>query len=460
MKVLLVKPLSDMHVILLPIGLGYLASYCQKQNPNLELKILDCHRERFTEEKFKEYIRNFKPDVIGFTALSMEINSARAFAFYAKQVKSEIVTIIGGPHVSALPRTVLADRNVDYVFRGEAEVGFSYFIKHFSSNERLNSPGLGYLKGEDLIFNDSSVIDELDDIPFPDYQKMQFEKYPKMYFMKRFPSAPILSSRGCPFTCTFCAGHMVSGRKWRSRSVDNILMEIEYLSRKYNIREINFWDDNFTFDRSRTEEFCGRFKKLNKHIIWWCPNGVRLETLDKSILVKMKQSGCYSVAFGVESGSEKIQQDMKKRISFKKLKEMSEFSHSIGLRTQGFFILGYPTEKEEDILATIKLARTLPFLRASFSLFQPIAGSEIYQCLVDQKLINEEDAVINACDYSKANVPTYYIKDLAKIKRLQRKAILGFYFRPKIFLRVLLENLSLPQIKELIKIVKYYILER
>jgi radical SAM superfamily enzyme YgiQ (UPF0313 family) len=174
----------------------------------------------------------------------------------------------------------------------------------------------------------------------------------------------------------------------------------------------------------------------------------------------MKESGCYAIAFGIESGSDKIQRDMKKNLSFERLKEMVEFSYKIGLRTQGFFILGYPTESEEDILKTIKLSLSLPFLRASFCLFQPIVGSETYQYLVENNAVTKKNAAAITCDYSKASVPTKYIKDTRKIKQLQKRAILGFYLRPRIFFRLLFENISLSQIKELMDILRIYILRK
>jgi radical SAM superfamily enzyme YgiQ (UPF0313 family) len=151
---------------------------------------------------------------------------------------------------------------------------------------------------------------------------------------------------------------------------------------------------------------------------------------------------------------------MKKNISSIKLKEIVEFAYKIGLRTQGFFIIGYPTEGEQDILKTIQLSKRLPFLRASFCLFQPIVGSDIYQYLVNNKTLGEKLSKQIICDYSKPSIPTKFIKDTSTIKRLQRKAILEFYLRPRIFLKLFIENISLSQIKELISIVRKYLVEK
>ena len=454
------KPASGMHVVLPPIGLGYLASYCQKESPDIDLRILDCHRERFSQDRFAEYIQEYRPDIIGFTAFSMEIKSALDLVNVAKNVVKNVAIVLGGPHASSTPHSLLANPFIDYVFVGEAEYGFSYFVRHFYSQDRFKAPGLGYRNGGGIVINEPKLVVDLDEIPFPDYKKMQFEKYPKMYFMKYFPAAPMMSSRGCPYNCTFCAGHKVSGRRWRARSVGNIMKEVEYLKKEYGIREIDFWDDNFAFDKKRVEEFCRLLNLSGDKIKWWCPNGVHINTVDKDLLAVMRESGCYAIAFGVESGSERIRDEMQKHISMSRLEEMVEFSNRIGLRTQGFFIIGYPEENEEDILKTIRISRSLPFLRASFCLFQPIIGSEIYDRLINEKAIDEKHLGLVSCDYSKVSMPTRFIKNVSRIKRLQRKAIIEFYFRPKVLLRLLFENMSFSQIKELLSIVKKYVLGR
>ncbi|MDD5133653.1 MAG: radical SAM protein [Candidatus Nanoarchaeia archaeon] len=454
MKVILVKPYSNIHVILPAIGLGYLATYCKSKIKNLDIKILDCLKEKYDSKKFAEYIIKENPDVVGITAFTLEINSALEYAKICKAINKEITTVIGGPHVSNVPEQVLCNENVDYVFVGEAELGFCKFLQ--SRKDLSKIPGLGYKKNNRIYLNNPIFIQDLDELPFPDYELLKFREYPKMYFMKKFPSGPILTSRGCPFSCTFCCAGKLSGKKFRFRSPENIIKEIKYLKYYYGIKEFQIWDDNFSLDRNRALKFCNLLIQENINLPWWCPNGLRIETLDEELLRKMKQSGCYAMAVGIESGSEKIQKDMKKFLNLEKAKEIVKLAEKLGIRTQGFFIIGYPTETKEDILQTIKIAKKFPFKRASFSLFQPLVGSEIYYDLKKQGRLAEID--LNKCEYSKPSLVPQGLKNEKELKKLQRKAILSFYLRPKILIRFIFENLSISQLKEILVMFKKYIM--
>ena len=459
MKVLLVKVPSDMHVILPPIGLGYLASYLKNTIKDIDIIILDCLKEKYDHKKFSEYISKEKPDLVGMTAFTMEIESALKCCEEIKKVDKNIITVIGGPHVSNSPEQALCNENVDFIFRGEAELGFYELIKSLQDKKNFSKvPNLGYKEKGKMKFNATKFVDNLDEISYPDYDLMKFSEYPKMYFMKKFPSAPILTSRGCPFSCTFCSAGNLSGKKFRARSPENIIKEIKFLKEKYKIKEFEIWDDNFTMNKERAMKFCNLLIKENINLEWWCPNGLRIETLDEELLRKMKEAGCYAMAVGIETGSEKIQKDMKKNLNLDKAREIVNLAHKIGIRTQGFFIIGYPTETKEDILKTIKFAKELPLDRASFSLFQPLVGSEIYNCLKKEGKLENID--LNKCEYSKPSIVPEGFKNINEVKKLQKKAILEFYLRPKVLARFITENMNLDQLKELGSMFKKYILNK
>ena len=447
-----------MHFALLPIGLGYLASYLKSQIADAQLFFIDCAKQQFGHEAFAKELARIKPDVLGITAFTLEIESAIQCCDIAKSFDKNLITVIGGVHVTCVPEEVLSHPNVDFVFRGEAEKSFCQFIKELMEGEEDFSkiPNLGFKQDGKMSFNPIEVIKDIDELPFPDYELLRFQEYPKTYKMKYFPSAPLITSRGCPFPCTYCAAGKISGKEFRSRSPENIIREIQYIKEKYKIREFEIWDDNFTLNKERTHRFCDLLLKEKINLPWWCPNGLRIETLDEELIRKMKASGLYAIAVGVESGSEKIQKDMKKNLKFDKIREIVALGNKYGIRMEGFFILGYPTETRDDILKTIQFSKELPLKRASILLFQPLVGSEIHDTLARQGKLNGIDA--RKVEYSKPSILPEGIDSLEELKQLQKKAIFEFYLRPTVFFTFLIENLSWDQIKDLWGMVKKYIL--
>lgn len=458
MKILLVKAPSTMHVVQIPIGLGYLSSYLRSKLKDVEIEILDCLLERYNHDQFSAYVREKRPDIVGVTAFSMEIESALRCCEIVKDYQKNIITVVGGPHATNEPGEVLSNPCVDFIFRSEAEVAFCEFIKEIENGKNFHKvPNLGYKENGKQFFNPIKAIENLDDLPMPDYELMHFERYPKTYIMKYYPSGCVITSRGCPFPCTYCSARQMSGDKFRARSSGNIIEEIRYLKERYHIKEFQIWDDNFTLNKKRVHDFCELLEKENINLKWWCPNGLRLETLDAELIRKMKQTGLYSIAIGIESGSEKIQRDMKKNLNLEKIKEIITLGNQYGIRMQGFFIIGYPTETREDILKTIKLSKELPLKRASFLLFQPLVGSEIYQQLKDQGKLQGID--LSKTEYSKPSLVPEGLSGMKELIHLHRKAILEFYLRPRILFRFMLENMSIDQLKELWVMIRKYILK-
>lgn len=456
MKLLLVKSPSGTHTINPPLSLAYLIPNAKRY---AQIKVLDCLKENYSFNDFKNFVKKYKPDVIGFTAFTMEINSVFKCAQITKKLNPKIYTIVGGPHASTFPKGVLKNKNIDFVFVSEAENHFPKLLQQLKSIKKnfKNIPNLGYKENRKLKFNKLQLEENLDALHFPDFDLMDFKNYPKLYLARKHPSVPILTSRGCPFNCTFCTGYKISGKKFRARSPENIIQELKILKQKYKIKEFQIWDDNFTFKRSRVEKFCDLLIKENLNLIWWCPNGVRMETLDYDLLKKMKQAGCYAIVLGIESGSEKIQKDMNKNLDFKRLKEVVESAYKLKIRTQGFFIIGYPTENREDILKTIKLAKSLPLDRATFGLFQPLPGSDICNDLKKQGKIKETDFA--KIEYSKPSIAPDGMT-LEELKKLQQKALIEFYLRPKVFFKFIRENLTPSQFKEILNMIKKYIFNK
>jgi len=230
-----------------------------------------------------------------------------------KEFDRNIITIAGGPHISGLAdHTMRIVKDLDYGFCGEAEAGIVKFCRIMAGEDGAalsGVPGLVYRKDGRVMINERAIVEDLDKLEFPEWDLIDPRTYPvapQGTFTKRLPVAPILTSRGCPYECTYCGVKSNTGRKYRTRSPENVIAEIELLVSKYAVREIHIEDDNFTLDRNRVVRFCNLLIDKKIDISWACPNGVRLDTLDADILKLMERAGCYSFAIGIESGSPKF----------------------------------------------------------------------------------------------------------------------------------------------------------
>lgn len=437
MKVLLIRPYADADELIPPFSLGYLATAIRK---NHEVKILDGIKERLTPAGLEQFLRKNFFDVIGIQVFTFQIITAKNYLDLIKRVLPEAKVILGGPHPSCAPETIFNYfPKADYAFVGEAEIGLS---KLLDSLPLPQIPGLVWRNNGRTKINPQIFVEDLDSLGMPSWDLIRPDTYPLSPhggFFKNYPIAPIIITRGCPFSCTYCAGHLVAGKKIRSRSVESVIEEIKILYRDYGIREIHIEDDNFTFNKEFVREFCRQLKQSKLNISWTCPNGVRLDTLTKDLLLEMKNAGLYSLSVGIESGSEKVLKDMKKGLSKEKIREKLDLIKECGLDASGFFIIGYPTETKNDIMETVNFALELKLKRAGFFLFKPFPGTEITNDLVKRgelKEMSDEDwAKFVLADAVYA--PPGFSRE--GIKKLRKQALLRFYLRPKILLKFISE---------------------
>ena len=465
MKVLLVRPVTPERLVLNvvpPMGLGYLASSLKKSG--IAVDILDCVQRGYDYPQFANFVKEYNPDVVGFSSFSHDIPSVEQSIGFVKEINTRMVTFVGGPHPSSRPENIWDDYpGVDYGFRGEGETGFLKIIEYLSGvgepwngdfldeSELRGVPGLIWKSNGKVCCNDQAFQNDLDTISFPAWELIDISDYqsaPQGVIFKNQPVAPMIITRGCPFLCTFCAGYNITGRKLRFRSIENVMQEIDLLYNKYNVREIHILDDNFTLDKEFARKFCEELIHRKFDISWCCPNGLRLDSLDREILVLMRKAGCYYVSIGIESGSQRVLDMMKKRLKISEIKRQVDMVRSVGLDVNGFFILGYPGETIDDIRKTIDFARELDLSRAAFYNFLPLPGTSVYEDLLEEHKIDGLDwTKMSQCD-----VP--YVPDGMKadqLKELQRSANLKFYLRPAIFYRLLREIKSVSQLKFIVK---------
>ena len=441
MKILLVKPKLRVDNILPVLGLGYLANAIKDKHA---VRILDCMKEDFSLDDYARYLKDYKPDVVGIQCFTYDIYIVADYLKQTRQILPDAITMIGGPHPTAMPEESMSffGNTLNYAFISEAEEGLPELLALIEgkglTNENLSKvKNLIWRNGNQIVANPVTYIADVGTLGMPAWELMPPDTYPKSpfsAFYKRFPVAPIITSRGCPYKCTYCQASLISGKRMRYRPVSLVVEEIRYLQEKFEVKEFQIIDDNFTLNRKYVMDFCNAIIKDHIDITWTCPNGVRLDTLNDEMIEVMKSSGCYIISAGIESGSDRILKYVKKHETTDIMMNSVRMIQKHGIDVVGFFILGFPTETAKEMQQTIRFSKDLGLLRANFLLFHPIPGTEIYTMLNH----TGELANINYDANSFAEVaytPKGMTKD--KLKNIQRKAFLSFYLRPKQFISLM-----------------------
>jgi len=453
MKILLVNPITRNISLSSPdLGLGYLATALKKENHQVDL--LDCVNLKMTFKNFEDYIAGIHVDVIGFRVFSTDLISVKKSLSIVKNKLPDVKIILGGAHPSYFPeQTLQFFEEADFAFRGEAEKGLADLIRYLSNPDiiqRENIPGLIWRENGLIKCNSPFFTEDLDSLDFPDWNLINPCDYPfqTSYLTKSKIVAPLLMTRGCPYHCTFCAVRSISGYKIRSHSVSYIIEEIKFLKSIFGIKEVCFIDDNFLVFKNLIIDLCEQIIKQKLDIKWSC-FGIRLDMIDEKILSLMEKSGCYLLTVGIESGSQRILDHMKKNLTLDLIEEKIKLIKTkTKINVIGNFILGYPMEKEEDIYKTINFAKSLPLYGANFFPFHPTPGTEIFDELIAKKEIKDINWKLMGLD-----IITYVPKGISKQKFtwLFFLAFIKFYMRPGIILNVLLATKSIEKLKYILQ---------
>ena len=385
MKVLLINPPqvfypgSDQPSGNLPLGLMYIAAMLDKAGYKTEildafmsdssfLKNGETIKVGMSFERIKQEIRSRKPDIVGVAGpFTCQIENSVKISNLAKQVDQSILTVVGGPHVTTVPKEFLEEaKNVDIAVTGEGEYTMLELAQYFEGKKKLSEIlGVAYRKdGEVIINSPRPFIKNLDELPYPAYDLVDMEQYlnPKMIGYRSFRNRAIsmITSRGCPFNCCFCSVHLHMGKQFRAHSANYVLNHIQFVVEKFNVKNIFFEDDNLTFDLARFEAVCDGLIEKKIKVGWETPNGVRADCLNLNLLEKMKKSGCQSVFFGVESGDQQILNNVIcKSLDLNRVVEVAKICKDIGLKTGAFYIIGFPGEKKENMQKTVDFALKL-----------------------------------------------------------------------------------------------------
>jgi magnesium-protoporphyrin IX monomethyl ester (oxidative) cyclase len=455
MKVLLINPPqtfypgSDLPAGNLPLGLMYIAAVLEKSGYKTE--ILDAF---MTDAPFKKegktttvgmpidliklQIQERKPDIVGVAGpFTCQIEHALKISSLAKSVDSSILTVVGGPHVTVMPKEFLeVAKDVDIAVTGEGEYGMLDIAQYFEGKKKLpDILGIAYRKnGEVAVNSHRPFITNMDELPYPAYDHVNIEKYlsPNKIGYRSFRNRAIsmITSRGCPFNCCFCSVHLHMGRGFRANSANYVLNHIQYVVEKFNVKNIFFEDDNLTFDLERFEKICDGLIEKKIKIGWETPNGVRADCLNLNLLKKMKKSGCQSVFFGVESGDQQILSNVIcKSLDLNRVVEVAKICKDIGLKTGGFYIIGFPGEKKENMQKTVDFALKLKRdYDVGMHLFAatPSYGTKLYEECKSKGYIKEDLSWNSFAEARQAKgVPLISTEDFTaeEVKEIAAKAL-------------------------------------
>ncbi len=444
MKILLIKPgiaLGD-H-IQPPLGIAYLASSLREKH---EVRVLDFGKMGRNDGLFTGMVKDFSPDVVGFQCYSPEIGEVKRLSVIVRSALPRAVIIAGGPHPTLCPEETMKKLapEINYLLRGETEESFPLFLDLLGGKgAAAGVQGLVWTENGAVRVNEMRPIQDINALPQPSWDLINPQEYPPAQhgaFFNKFPIAPIITTRGCPFACGFCTAPILSGRQMRKRSAGTVMAEIELLYHKFGIREIHIVDDNFTLDKAHAVSILKKIIDSGLPISLAFPNGVRIGTLDEELLDLMKQAGVYLISVGIESGSDKTLKRMDKQLNVALIREKVALIERKGIDLAAFFILGFPDETVEDMRETIKFSLELPLLRANFFTFLPLPMTPVTLRLIEKGEIGHMDVdglIFQKVPYAPKGVTR------EKLRNLQREAFLRFYFRPRVMLRNLMQIRSL-----------------
>lgn len=440
MKVLLIKTCFLPHnfrVVTPPLGIAYLAGYLREKEPWINLKLVDLRAERMDEMKLFETIKDFCPDVVGISSLTIEADEMHKVALVTKRVSPKIKVVAGGPHPTLFYQDVLRDMNIDYVVRGEGEVTFHRLLNTLASGGEPESiKGVAWRKDCKVIFNgQGEVVQNVDDLPLPAWDMLPMEWYWKeerrfTLLRSNIPYMVLYTQRGCPYRCIYC--HRLSGRVVRKRSAESVLDEMDFYRRKWRIRGFEIVDDIFNMDLNRVHAICEEILKREWDILLSFPNGLRSDNLPDDTLNLLRRCGTYYISFAIESASERIQKLINKNLNLDKARRAIETGVKLGIFSMGYFMIGFPTETDVEIRETIKFAATSKLHLALFFIVTPFEGTEIYDRFVNSKKFT----VYKNYHYHYPAINLSMVDDYV-LKKLGKRAYLSFYFVPHRIWRIL-----------------------
>ncbi len=434
---LTVPPALKSHMQIPDLGLAYLATALRKQNHSVTILQAEKHSNH---DDFSRALQEFRPDVLGIKTFSLEIASIRTCTEIARKLFPDLVIVLGGPHMSVIPseESMAFFKEADFGVRGEGEIAFPKLLEvlESGSGQFEGIPGLIRRTENGIETHPSYFHRQLDDFDFPAWDLIDPRNYKdRWYFWSpEYPGAPILTSRGCPYRCTFCAQNVVNGKIIRRRSLERVLEEMELLMTRYGVVHFDFIDDNFLMDPKYVQRLCEAILARGWKVRWNCC-GARLDYLDKELVKLMDKAGCNVISVGFESGSQRVLDYMRKGIDKEVIRQKARLiTSNTSIRIMGLFILGFPTETESETRQTIRFILDLPLFLVSINTYIVMPGCEEYDRLIASGEIKPMDGSNIGLD---EHVYAPRGMSLRRLGYLYNLAFFRFFLRPLTLYRIL-----------------------
>jgi magnesium-protoporphyrin IX monomethyl ester (oxidative) cyclase len=420
MKILLINPPQTFYEKSnsvegnLPLGLLYVAGVLERAG--YSVSVLDAFfadsacrtvsegvvEVGMTYEDIKFEIEKRKPDIVGISnPFSTQIDHAKRVADLVKEVDSGIFTVVGGPHVSVVPKAFLEQTlSVDAVVMGEGEYTMLDLARAFEGKKALSEvEGIAYRhNGTVTVNHPRQFLKNLDELPYPAYHLVNMTAYlnpNKIKYRSLKPkSLPIITSRGCPYNCSFCSIHLHMGKTFRAHSPEYVADHIQFVMEKYGVKNVFFEDDNLTFDMKRMDAICDKILERKLRFQWETPNGVRADRISFVLLKKMKKTGCRSIVFGVESGDQWVSDNIvHKDLKLEDIVCAAKMCQHLRLKCSMFFIIGFPGETKKSMMQTADFALKLKKdYDVGMRLFvaTPLFGTKLYDECVEKGCLKHD----------------------------------------------------------------------
>lgn len=427
-----------------PLGIASICAYLKERQ--YAVGLIDGLALNMTDEDVCAYIMKHAPKAVGLSALTSTCHRTISLATAIRERFPDILVMLGGQHATIMGKDIFRETSCfDLIVSGEGEITVWELMELYKdigcNREKLfSSPWLSNICGV-LFRRNGAVVEtqarspmtDIDALPFPAREFLPMEKYiplPNQY--KRLPVVHMVTTRGCPYPCSFCSASAVFGKKVRRMSVDRVVAEIRHIMERYGAREISFWDDTMTINKNWMMEFCNKIISERIDITWTCYGHVN--TVTKDMLLQMKKAGCFNIFYGYESGDQGLLDMIAKGTTLNRIRQVNQWTKAAGIEMRGSFMLGLPGETPELARKTIDFAIELEPDYAQFSLTTPYPGTALWNQAKRFGSLTTDFSEYHG--WSAVFVPDGY-KDRQELLSMEKEAMKRFYFRPRYILNQL-----------------------